>query len=148
MKHPKGNTLLIDWFRSRGTEGRAYNGRLLDGVVVVVEIPSGHRLGRLVGRCRSLKEQLHCKKRLAVFPSPAGVSLTKLSLAGNNLFPARETLVSDIPAGDGENDNFLQCNNWSYYIANHTVFTTTVYFSASRWYSSKARCSDWKKSYA
>ncbi len=28
---------------------------------------------------------LHCKKRLAVFPSPAGMPLTKLSLAGNNL---------------------------------------------------------------
>jgi hypothetical protein len=28
---------------------------------------------------------LHCKKRLAVFPSPAGMSLTKLSLGGNNL---------------------------------------------------------------
>ncbi len=27
--------------------------------------------------------ELHCKKRLAVFPSPAGISLTKLSLAGN-----------------------------------------------------------------
>ncbi len=27
----------------------------------------------------------HCKKRLAVFPSPAWMSLTKLSLAGNNL---------------------------------------------------------------
>ncbi len=27
---------------------------------------------------------LHCKKRLAVFPSPAGMSLTKLSLGGNN----------------------------------------------------------------
>ncbi len=27
---------------------------------------------------------LHCKKRLVVFPSPAGMSLTKLSLAGNN----------------------------------------------------------------
>jgi hypothetical protein len=25
--------------------------------------------------------QVHCKKRLAVFPSPAGMSLTKLSLA-------------------------------------------------------------------
>jgi hypothetical protein len=30
-------------------------------------------------------DQLHCKKRLAVFPSPDGMSLTKLSLAGNNL---------------------------------------------------------------
>ncbi len=47
---------------------------------------------------------LHCKKRLAVFPSPAGMSLTKLSLARNNLlinlFPAMESLVSDIPDED------------------------------------------------
>jgi hypothetical protein len=28
---------------------------------------------------------MHCKKRFAIFPSPAGMSLTKLSLAGNNL---------------------------------------------------------------
>jgi len=28
---------------------------------------------------------VHCKKRLAVFPSPGGMSQTKLSLAGNNL---------------------------------------------------------------
>ena len=27
---------------------------------------------------------LHCTKTLAIFPSPAGMSLTKLSLAGNN----------------------------------------------------------------
>jgi hypothetical protein len=26
-----------------------------------------------------------CKKRLTIFPSPAGMSLTKLSLSGNNL---------------------------------------------------------------
>ncbi len=33
---------------------------------------------------------LHCKKMLPVFPSPGGVSLTKLSLAGNNLiFPGQ-----------------------------------------------------------
>jgi hypothetical protein len=38
--------------------------------------------------------------------------LTKLSLAGNYLiFPTRESLVIDIPAGDGKIDNpFLQCN--------------------------------------
>jgi hypothetical protein len=30
------------------------------------------------------KNGLHCKKRLTIFPSPAGMSLTKLSLAGNN----------------------------------------------------------------
>jgi hypothetical protein len=28
---------------------------------------------------------LHCKKMLAVLPSPAGMSLTKISLDGNNL---------------------------------------------------------------
>jgi hypothetical protein len=28
---------------------------------------------------------IHCKKRLPFFPSPAGMSLTKLSLARNNL---------------------------------------------------------------
>jgi hypothetical protein len=45
------------------------------------------------------------KKRLSIFPSPAGMSLTKLSLAGNKLIfkpIARESLVSDIPAGDGK----------------------------------------------
>ncbi len=43
------------------------------------------------------------KKRLAIFPSPAGMSLTKLSLAGIiKLFLSRESLVSDIPAGDGK----------------------------------------------
>jgi hypothetical protein len=28
---------------------------------------------------------IHCKKSFTIFPSPAGMSLTKLSLAGNNL---------------------------------------------------------------
>jgi hypothetical protein len=49
---------------------------------------------------------LHRKKTFSIFPSPAGMSLTKLSLGGYNLymmslFPPRESLVSDIPAGDG-----------------------------------------------
>jgi hypothetical protein len=49
---------------------------------------------------------LHRKKSFSIFPSPAGMSLTKHSLGGNNLymtslFPPRESLVSDIPAGDG-----------------------------------------------
>ncbi len=41
--------------------------------------------------------------------SPAGMSQTKLSLAKNNfLFPARESLVSDIPAGgDGKSLTFM-----------------------------------------
>jgi hypothetical protein len=33
--------------------------------------------------CRA--QSVHCKKRLAVFPSPDRMSLTKLPLAGNNL---------------------------------------------------------------
>jgi hypothetical protein len=53
----------------------------------------------------------HCKKRLGVFLSPAGMSLTKLSLARNNkIVPARESLVIDFPAGDRKIANFfLQC---------------------------------------
>jgi|688.fasta_scaffold909391_1 hypothetical protein len=30
-------------------------------------------------------QTIHCKKRLSFFPYPAGMSLAKLSLAGNNL---------------------------------------------------------------
>jgi hypothetical protein len=49
---------------------------------------------------------VHRKKSFSIFPSAARISLTKLSLGGNNfyvtsLFPHRETLISDIPAGDG-----------------------------------------------
>jgi hypothetical protein len=29
-------------------------------------------------------DKVHCKKRLSIFPSPAGMSLTKLSMGGNN----------------------------------------------------------------
>jgi hypothetical protein len=58
------------------------------------------------------EDQVHCKKELAIFPSPAGMSLTKLSLGGKKtkLFPPRKSLISDIPAGDGKTANsFLQC---------------------------------------
>ncbi len=61
-------------------------------------------------------DTLHCKKGFPIFPSPAGMSLTKLSLDGNydviyKLFLHRESLVSDIPAGDGNIEKlFLQCN--------------------------------------
>jgi hypothetical protein len=52
------------------------------------------------------------KKSFLIFPSPAGMSLTKLSLGGNNdviykIFPPRESLVSDIPAGDGNIGNLF-----------------------------------------
>jgi hypothetical protein len=54
-------------------------------------------------------EVIDMKKRLAVFPSLAGMSQTKLFLAENDflLFSARESLVSDIPAGDGKIVNFF-----------------------------------------
>ncbi len=55
-----------------------------------------------------LLEHLHCKKRFAVFPSPDGMSLTKLPLAWNNLlFQASGSLVSDIPAEDGKISTFF-----------------------------------------
>jgi hypothetical protein len=47
-----------------------------------------------------------------IFPSPAGMSLNQtLQMPGIiSLFPARERLVSDIPAGEGKIFNlFLQC---------------------------------------
>jgi hypothetical protein len=50
---------------------------------------------------------IHCKKRLSIFLSPGGVSLTKLSLATPGVikfFPARESFVSDIPVLDGKID--------------------------------------------
>jgi len=47
-------------------------------------------------------------------------ALTKLSWPGiNKVFPARESLVSDIPAGDGKNYNlffqckYVQCARWA-----------------------------------
>jgi hypothetical protein len=35
------------------------------------------------GKTGTNSSHIHCKKRLAVFPSPAAMSLTKLSLGGN-----------------------------------------------------------------
>ncbi len=49
-----------------------------------------------------LPEVIHCEKRLATFPSPAGMSLTKLSLAGNNQIIFRQGEFGDIPAEDGK----------------------------------------------
>jgi hypothetical protein len=41
---------------------------------------------------------VHCKKRFSIFPSSAGMSITKLFLIGiNKLFPHKGNLVSDIP---------------------------------------------------
>jgi hypothetical protein len=68
--------------------------------------------------CKIVERLLHRKKTFPMFPSPAGMSLNiinKPSLGGNNdiiykLFPPRRSLVSDIPARDGNIKKlFLQC---------------------------------------
>jgi hypothetical protein len=55
---------------------------------------------------------IHCKKKLSFFPSPAGMSLTKLSLAGNNLInksrPGRVWLVTS-RLRTGKSTTFLHC---------------------------------------
>ncbi len=51
--------------------------------------------------------KVHGKKRLLIFLSPAGMSLTKLTQQFNYSRPGRESLVSDIPAGDGKTANFF-----------------------------------------
>jgi hypothetical protein len=83
------------------------------------------------------KRPLHCKKKVSGFPVPSrGMSLNKLSLAGIfEFFPARESLVSDIQAGDGKTDNLfysalpLFCTqsispNW-FFILFHNMSTST-----------------------
>jgi hypothetical protein len=71
---------------------RAYNGGFLNNMVCI-----------------------HRKKSFSIFLSPAGMSLTKLFLGGNNLymtslFPPRESLVSDIAVGNGNIEKlFLRC---------------------------------------
>jgi hypothetical protein len=55
-------------------------------------------------QCSEALYSVHCKKRFASFPSPAGMSLTKLSLDGNKFI---------IPAGDEKIVNlFLQCRRF------------------------------------
>ena len=55
---------------------------------------------------------LHCKKRLATFPSPAGTLLTKLSLGGNTLIiPAEGEFGKDYSFKSYCNlQHFLVCN--------------------------------------
>jgi hypothetical protein len=65
--------------------------------------------------CTAGSIHVHCNKRLAIFPSPAWWSLTNSPWPRIiKLFPAMDSLVSDIPAGDGKIVNlFLQCRNCS-----------------------------------
>jgi hypothetical protein len=68
-------------------------------------------LGKNPGERQKNKEMRDCAenftvKKVSGFPVPSqDVTLTKLSLAGNNL--NRESLVSDIQAGDGKTANLF-----------------------------------------
>ncbi len=59
----------------------------------------------LVSRHTDKKEKkiflIHCKK-IAIFSSPAGMSLIKLSLAGNNFWPGRVWLLVTSQLGTGK----------------------------------------------
>ncbi len=60
----------------------------------------------------SLDSGIHRKKRFTSFPSPAGMSLTKLPLGRNNLvmtslFPPRESLVVTSRLGTGNSRTFF-----------------------------------------
>ncbi len=60
----------------------------------------------------SVKIHVHRKKRFTSFPSPAGMSLTKLPLGRNNsvmtsLFPPRESLVATSRLGTGNSQTFF-----------------------------------------
>jgi hypothetical protein len=55
---------------------------------------------------------MHRKESFLIFLSLAGILLTKLSLGGNydviyKLFLPRESLVRDIPAGEGNIESFF-----------------------------------------
>jgi hypothetical protein len=80
---------------------------------VLNELQSQHLPTQLEtqGRQIAVLKKVHCKKRLAIFPSPAGMSTTKLSRVWNK-FPARESLVSDIPTGDGKIANLFFTVYW------------------------------------
>ncbi len=61
----------------------------------------------------------HSRKMLAVFPCPARMSLNKLL--------ARESLVSDIPAGDGKTANlFLIVHHFKWTVAWDGVFAHCI----------------------
>jgi len=76
----------------------------------VVNMSSCHRVakgGRFASKL-SLSP-IHCKKSLSIFPSPAGMSLTKLSLTGKKLIiPGQGELWSVTPRlGTGKSINFF-----------------------------------------
>jgi hypothetical protein len=68
--------------------------------------------------------RLHCKKRLADFPSPAGMSLTKLSLSVNILIIQDQGEFSYLHPGWGRKiaNLFLQCSVTTVYNGEHKQY--------------------------
>ncbi len=78
-----------------------------------ITIYGGQEQSRNMVVVQATQVRLHCKKRLTVIPSLARMSFHYPNSPWPGIievFPARESLVRDILAGDGKNDNlFLQC---------------------------------------
>ncbi len=65
----------------------------------------------------SVGDVLHCNKKVSHFPVPSQDVNNQTLPCGEKIYlsPARESLVSDIPAGDGKMANlFLQCTHQNY----------------------------------
>ncbi len=79
---------------------------------------------------------IHCKKKVCCFPVPSRdvTYVPNSPWAGIiKLFPARESLVSDTPAGDGKTANLsLQCpfSPLSSYTAGHTLLILSASISS------------------
>ncbi len=79
---------------------------------------------------------MHREKRLPSFPSPAGMSRTKLPLGRNNsvmtsLFPPRESLVVTSRLGTGNSRTFfLRCGGGR---GNASPSLTTAFFPYDPW---------------
>ena len=110
----------------------------LQGTVSIVSATSKNFEGNCQNRCCSREADncrtrqnvcLHCKKRLAIFPSSAGMSLSKLSLAGNNLIipVQRKFGYSDMPAGDGK------ITNPFYSVSGYLISWTWVRLATGSW---------------
>jgi hypothetical protein len=86
----------------------------------------------------ALHLSLHCKKKVSGFSRPQpGCHLPNSPWAGIiKFFPARKSMVSDIPAGDGKTDNlFLQCKLplvcskfLCFHVVIRSVFPVTPFF--------------------
>jgi hypothetical protein len=86
-----------------------------------VDVQHVHIFEEKVYCSRRKRPKVHGQKSLAVSRNqPDGMSLTKLSRAGNN-FPARKSFISDIPAGDGKTATFFYSVSLSGSVCYHRI---------------------------